>query len=115
MYGFNKTRRLIKKTDYDHVFNKAKKVTIPEFTMLYRDNTVGHARLGLALSKKIVHKAHDRNRLKRILRETFRNHQNLPNVDMIFLARPGVNFVSNSVIMTKLSGVWNKLSASYDV
>lgn len=113
MNFFNKTRRLLKKSDYDHVFNQAKKIVTSEFVILYRDNVIGHPRLGLALSKKMIPKSHDRNRVKRILREAFRTDKRLPSVDIVMLARPGVGKVPNSTIYEKLGAAWNKLSASY--
>ena len=108
MHCFEKKRRLLKKSDYDQVFNQAKKIVTSEFIVLYRDNTEGHARLGLALSKKIIAKAHDRNRVKRLLRETFRT-RHLPAVDIVILGRHGVAKVQNPVIITKLGNVWDKL------
>lgn len=108
MYCFDKTRRLLKKSDYDHVFNQAKKLVTSDFIVLYRENNVGQARLGLALSKKMIAKSHDRNRIKRMLRESFRT-RSLPAIDIIFLARHGVANVQNSVIFTKLSQAWDKL------
>lgn len=112
MNSFKKTRRLLKKNDYDHVFTQAKKLVMAEFIILYRDNVIGHARLGLAISKKMISKAHDRNRVKRMLRETFRTHANLPPIDIIVLARHGVSGVQNSIIIAKLDTAWNKLMAS---
>ena len=108
MNRFDKTRRLLEKSDYDSVFNQAKKWVNSEFIVLYRNNSVGHARLGLALSKKVIAKAHERNRIKRILREAFRTRQ-LPAVDVVFLARHGVAKIQNSIITAKLSSVWDKL------
>ena len=108
MHCFDKTRRLLKKSDYDQVFTQAKKLVTTEFIVLYRDNTEGHARLGLALSKKVISKAHDRNRLKRLLRESFRT-QMLPNVDIVVLARNGVSRVQNPEITNKLSKTWDKI------
>ena len=113
MNCFDKTRRLLKKSEYDYVFAEAKKIVNSEFIILYRENKVGHARLGLALSKKMIAKAHDRNRVKRILRETFRTDKHLPSVDIVMLARHGVGKVPNSTISTQLGNAWNKLSASY--
>lgn len=109
MFAFKKHQRLLKKIDYDYVFEQAKKVITAEFVLLYRKNNLGHARLGLALSKKMIAKAHDRNRLKRILRESFR-HKHLPAVDMIFLARSGVAKQSNADINTNLSKAWERLT-----
>lgn len=108
MYRFEKNRRLLKKSEYDCVFSQANKIVTSDFIVLYRNNTIGHARLGLALSKKKIAKAHDRNRVKRTLRESFRI-QSLPAVDIIVLARHGVAKEQSSHIAAKLSKVWGKL------
>ncbi len=113
MFGFKKTQRLLAKHDYDHVFEQAKKIVTTEFILLYRNNNLGYARLGLALSKKMIAKAHDRNRLKRLLRESFRQKK-LPAVDMIFLARKGVAKQTNLDVNTQLSKTWEKLNSYYD-
>lgn len=108
MYCFDKSRRLLKKSDYDFVFDQAKKLVSTEFIFLYRDNTLGHARLGLAISKKKMSKAHDRNRAKRLLRESFRVRC-LPSVDIVVLARTNFSKVQNAVINQNLSHTWDKL------
>ena len=97
------------------MFAQAKKIATSEFVVLYRDNKTDHARLGLAISKKMIAKSHDRNRIKRLIREAFRTSKHLPCVDIILLARPGVGKVENSIITTKLGSAWNKLSASYEI
>jgi len=113
VYAFTKTQRLLKKTEYDHVFEQAKKIVTTEFVLLFRENKLGHARLGLALSKKMIAKAHDRNRIKRVLREGFRQTQ-LPAVDMIFLARHGVAKETNLTINCRLGKTWEKLTSCFD-
>ena len=42
------------------------------FRIRYRDNEVGFARLGQAISRRVSKRAVDRNRIKRIVRESFR-------------------------------------------
>ena len=108
MHGFGKPRRLLKKSDYDRVFEQATRLSSPHFIVLYRDNTVGHARLGLALSKKAVAKAHDRNRIKRCLRESFRL-QSLRAVDLVVLAKPRVGEADKSLLRNGLVRVWKAL------
>nr|WP_217423681.1 ribonuclease P protein component [Legionella micdadei] len=100
------------KSDYDYVFEQAKKMVTSEFIVLHRANTLGYARLGLALSKKSIPKAHDRNRVKRLLRETFRTAR-LPAVDVVFIARPGLAEIENKIIIARLSTIWDKLTNSY--
>ncbi len=109
MNEFSQSRRLLKKTDYDYVFHQAKKVVSPHFIFLYRDNAIGHARLGMALSKKVIAKAHDRSRLKRLIRETFRINHRLPVVDVIVLARSGVAKAQNSELIAGLQHIWSTL------
>ena len=109
MNGFPRSRRLLKKADYNDVFRDAKKIVNPHFIFLYRDNELGHARLGLALSKKHIAKAHDRSRLKRLLRETFRVAHHLTAIDIVVLARPGVAKVQNANLINGLQQTWSKL------
>lgn len=109
MNEFSRTRRLLKKNEFDQVFQNANKVVSPHFIFLYRDNTLGFARLGLALSKKMIAKAHDRTRIKRLLRETFRVSQDLPAVDVVVLARPKVGQVENPVLFAGLQKSWLRL------
>ncbi len=108
MSHFTKSKRLLNKADYDRVYNQAKKWTNTEFIFLYSKNTADQARLGLAISKKMVPKAHERNRLKRLLRETFRK-QPLSSFDVIVLAKRGVDKVSNSILISHLNEAWDKL------
>lgn len=112
MFDFDKTRRLLQKKDYDAVFQKAEKIVTAELIVLYRPNTIGYPRLGLAIAKKAVAKAHDRNRIKRLLRETFRTNGQLPSVDIVVLARGGVKNIQDSVTVAKLDKAWNKLTHS---
>ena len=109
MFSFEKTRRLLKKADYDYVFDKPKKIVNSHFVLLYRKNNLGLTRLGLAISKKSVAKAHDRNRIKRLIRECFRQTQ-LPSFDLIFLARSDVAKESNASVIKDLSKLWVKLT-----
>ncbi|SDO33852.1 ribonuclease P protein component [Vreelandella arcis] len=77
---------------------------------LARWNTLGHPRLGLVVSKKNVKLAVDRNRFKRLVRESVRLRQDqLPAVDIVVLARRGVQEVDNDVLFRQLHGMWKRL------
>jgi ribonuclease P protein component len=83
------------------------------FHMRFRENELGHARLGLAISKRVSKRAVERNRIKRLLRESFRRvrHQ-LPAVDMMVMAREQAAGVPGPQLLTELDGLWKKLLAS---
>lgn len=56
-----------------------------------RPSEAAEARLGLIVAKRILKRAVDRNRAKRIIRESFRQRRCLPPVDVVVrLAAPTV-------------------------
>ena len=108
---FPRHYRLLTAGDYRHVFDKAVyKVHGKGLMALATPNEVGHPRLGLVFSKKNVRRAVDRNRLKRLARESVRHAQHrLPAVDIVLLARRGVNEVDNDTLHRQLFGMWRRL------
>ncbi|MEO7053017.1 MAG: ribonuclease P protein component [Rhodanobacter sp.] len=83
------------------------------FHMRYRDNELGGARLGLAISKRVSKRAVERNRIKRLVRESFRRvrHQ-LPPVDLMVMAREQAAGVPGAELLRELDGAWKKLLAA---
>lgn len=66
--------------------------------------------MGLILSKRIIPLAVTRNRVKRLLRESFRRHQQeLAGLDIIILARKGLGDLDNKAISKDLTSLWEKL------
>lgn len=112
MYAFTKKNRLLTKHHFDAVFSQARRIAAPEFTILYRENTLGTSRLGMVVPKKVLAKAHDRNRLKRLIRESFRTHQ-VPEVDIVFLAKKNIGNLDNAELLSQLGRVWLKLQAAF--
>jgi ribonuclease P protein component len=79
----------------------------------YRSNELGHARLGLAISKRVSKRAVERNRIKRLLRESFRRIQHqLPSVDVMVMAREQAAGIAGSELLIELDQLWKKLSAT---
>ncbi|WP_151442001.1 ribonuclease P protein component [Halomonas lysinitropha] len=109
--GFPRQLRLLTAGDYRHVFETAAfKVHGKGLMALASPNARGYPRLGLIFSKKNVRRAVDRNRLKRIVRESIRLQQHrLPSVDIVVLARRGVHELDNATVHRQLHGMWRRL------
>jgi ribonuclease P protein component len=89
-YSFPKERHLRKSIDFQRVRQGGRRRHTPSFIVvtLHRSNSL--TRLGLTVSRK-VGGAVQRNRVKRLIREFFRNHINgLPvGVDISIIAKVG--------------------------
>jgi ribonuclease P protein component len=81
------------------------------FTVLFRPNRTSEPRLGLAVSKKNCRLATGRNRLKRIIRESFRQHRHeLPGLDIVVLNQPAAAKAGNRKLFGSLETHWQKCS-----
>lgn len=108
--GFSKTQRLLTAKQYKQVFTNPKKLTTSNLTCLYCPSAENYARLGVIVAKKNIRLAVDRNRLKRILRESFRlNQSELPAMDCVILVRRGSSELPNQVLFDQLEGLWKKM------
>ncbi|MGM0782548.1 MAG: ribonuclease P protein component [Pseudomonadota bacterium] len=110
-HGFPPRLRLLTAGDYRHVFDHAAfKVHGKGLLALACPNQQGHVRLGLVFSKRNVRRAVDRNRLKRLARESIRLQQHrLPAVDIVVLGRRGAHELDNATLHRQLYGMWRRL------
>lgn len=93
---------------YKNVFSKAQRFGNHSFTLLARKNELDHPRLGLAISKKCAKRAVDRNRIKRIFRESFRmNQHNLPCVDIIAMCKPSAVKLDSREVRKQIDTQWH--------
>lgn len=86
-YTYPPTARLRKRPEFLRLKDSARKFASRGILVVWQDNGLAHARLGVTVSKK-VGCAVIRNRLKRCVREIFRNNRLLlPAVDLNVIAR----------------------------
>lgn len=109
--GFGRKLRLLTASDYKAVFGKADhKVSCSQLLILATNSGHESPRLGLVIAKKHVRLAVQRNRIKRLSRESFRHHQHLlSGLDIVILARTGVHGLDNASFTTLLEKLWQDL------
>lgn len=110
---FPKRARLLKPAEFSRVFKDPIRSSDRLFTILAVPNTESDsARLGLAISKKHAKRAVDRNRIKRVVRETFRHQLPLlPVADFVVMARDATIRASNQELFDSLTQHWKRLCA----
>lgn len=92
---------------YGRVFRKAERSKDQLFTVLFRSNGSREARLGLAISKKNTRLAAGRNRLKRLVRESFRQHKDkLAGLDIVVLNQRATHSADNLTLFASLQKHW---------
>ena len=107
---FKSHARLLKPAEFSRVFKQAKRSSDGMLTILAASNDKGQPRLGLAISKKNAKRAVDRNRIKRIIRESFRlNQARLPAADLVVMAKPQTKSATNSELFASLQHHWDRL------
>ena len=109
---FGKSHRLLKAADYKQVFDHNEARASHRYFLLLAKTSPGSCqRLGLVIAKKNVRFAVDRNRVKRIVRETFRQlPEQTPPLDMIFLARRGIEQLEKGQLSSILREQWQILT-----
>lgn len=94
-HGFPASRRLLYSKDFDAVFKTNQyRVSTPEFLILAKMNQLKQKRLGMVVSKRITSLAVNRNNLKRLIRDVFRNTE-IISLDIVVLTRSKVNLLQN--------------------
>ena len=109
---FNKTQRLLNAVDFSQVFDGNRvKVANSSLLILAKPTYGSQSRLGLVIAKKNVATAVQRDRLKRVVRETFRQRQFKTPLDIVFLARRGADGLCTQKLTQLLNKSWDKLDS----
>ncbi|WP_096527823.1 ribonuclease P protein component [Candidatus Nitrosoglobus terrae] len=103
----NRSMRLADSADFERVFISRKKISGTMFTVLYCFNELNYPRLGMAISRKHFSRAVDRNRVKRLIRESFRQWQQiLSKCDLVVLSKLNASYYSNLDLLCSLENQW---------
>lgn len=97
------------------VFTNPIKASSAEITLLAVPNEMQRPRLGLTVAKRHVKRANQRNRIKRVIRDSFRlNQHDLPPLDIVVLVRGGVLDMDNEQLRKLVEKLWRKLSRRFN-
>jgi len=109
--SFGKAKRLLNAQDYSEVFDGADTKAFHKNLLLLarKNNGPGH-RLGLVIAKKNVRLAVQRNRIKRVAREFVRRGPEGAPMDVVLLARRGMDQLDNAELALLLRKQWKKLA-----
>jgi len=112
---FPRSHRLLRPQEFRRVFEQPTRIKANGLMLLARSNQLGHPRLGLAVSKKTLPLAVQRNRIKRLAREVFRHLQHdLGAVDIVILSRHGLLRQDNPQIRHTLERQLPELASRCD-
>jgi len=109
--GFPRQLRLLNRGDFQRVFNDTRCKSVDDrLLILATPNGRDYPRLGLAISKRNIKTAAGRNRVKRLVRESFRrNRELLSGLDIVVLSRHASEDSSNPSLLHSLNRHWRRL------
>ena len=82
------------------------------FLIRYCNGGMASSRLGLAVSKRVSKSAVQRNRIKRLTRESFRRaRKDMPTWDVLVIARTRAADIENAALRADLERAWLRLQA----
>lgn len=109
-FAFPPAVRLRTAAEFSPVFRHGRRVADQCFVLLARPNQGVTARLGLAVARKAVRRAVQRNRMKRLIRNSFRERrQQLAALDIVVLVKADAPAFSNQALYDRLARLWQEL------
>ncbi len=111
LLGLPGKRRLKSRSQFDRVFDNDCGSRDKYFAVYARPNNEQGPRLGLVVSRRVSPRAVDRNRIKRQIREDFRQSvAHLDDLDYVVVARYAARRQIGGRIRASLQQHWNRLN-----
>ena len=108
---FRRADRLLQPSEFSRVFTARRVIRGRFFAVHWNPNELGRPRLGLVVAKKLVRRAHQRNLVKRIARETFRLEKGrLPACDLVVRLSAPIVAVTRRMLREDLLSCFERLA-----
>ncbi len=106
---------MLRPSEFKRVFDKTqKKVVTTNFVLLSSSSDAERHRIGLIVAKKRLKLAVQRNRIKRLCRETFRtSSMQAPAIDVIVMLRQSIADVYDPDLAVELQKALHKIDLFY--
>ena len=110
---FGAELRLRSKPQFDAIYAAGRRIDDRFFALRVKANDTGRPRIGLAVAVKTAGNAVVRNRLRRLVRESFRQAQHeLPAVDIVVAAKFPAAGAPATVLRASLATLWNRVAST---
>jgi ribonuclease P protein component len=106
-----RSRRLARREEFEYV-TKARRCSRDDCFSVYANlNRSPYARLGITVSRQVSPRAVSRNRIKRQIRESFRQHQQLfAGLSIVITAHRPADAKANHELQTSLNMHWQRVA-----
>lgn len=92
------------------MFESGQRSTDRLFTVLYRRSGLPHARIGMTAPARRVRTAVARNRVRRLIRESFRHAvDELAGLDVVVMVKEPAAAATNPQVFASLAAHWGRL------
>jgi ribonuclease P protein component len=110
---FGANLRLRSKLQFDAIYAGSRRVDDRFFAMRVKPNGLPHPRVGLAVAVKTAGSGVNRNRLRRLVRESFRLAQfELPAVDVVVAAKFPAAEAPATSLRASLATLWKRVAST---
>jgi ribonuclease P protein component len=110
---FGADLRLRSKLQFDAVYAGGRRLDDQYFGLRIKPNGLDHPRVGLAVAIKTMGNAVTRNRLRRLIRESFRLSQHeLPAVDIVVAAKIPAREAPATSLRASLATLWKRVAGA---
>jgi ribonuclease P protein component len=110
---FSAQLRLRSKLQFDAIYASGRRLDDRFFGLRIKPNGLGHPRVGLAVAVKTAGNAVLRNRLRRLVRESFRLAQHgLPAVDIVVAAKFPASEAPATTLHASLATLWQRVAST---